>query len=1169
MLKGIIFTVSMFIFIGCGSNSSSSEVDRAISTKYRLSEGEFSDEGVVEKDLKVDLSIDISLKISEGTKFLDENGDIVTTSPIIELVKSNLKDIKIKFKDKNENRLIPTEPIDILIKAPDGAQVGDMVELDILETKSEYGKRVDKSTLYIVDESGFIDILIYPNLFKGRDVEVTLLGVVDKNGSREDMSVNENYIDSEILSERENFNINKFLLFSAVPKKSVNIYDAYQLKLDINSSSEYNITLENAPSWLKLDKSRNIVEGVVLDDSKSRYSDITIIVENGDGISKSISFNLDIYSPKNIAYLYGIATQPPKNNYAWYLPPLLAIDGNLSTYNHTQDNSRLNWMELRLPDNVDIKEVVVYNRADLTSYRLDNAKIYICKESINTDISKLSNCNEIYSLNSSIEAQTWKNEDGVSGDFIVLKAKEDNSLHIAEIEVYGTLPTAPIFLNEKFNIVVDKWQNIFEPIFKIEALDYQDDNLAYSISNDVPFSINSSGEIRVNGILDSSFYDINVTISDGINSSSRILTVDVQDKPIVKSPLGFNSNTPIISGYLPNIYGRGDNISVIIDGKSYTPLVGDSNWTISEISPPLEEGDYNITLNIDGTYITYENYLKIYKSRYQKSIYSLAPKSIEDVDVYISSSKVTPRRVGESVRGSSISLINDNGIIKLQNSSYRTLSSLIGRYKDDSGNYTYVRLKFNQNILPYSTNILESFENDNIMEIFNTAGSFDLKVQFGSLEYNCSNSEMEETKYCNPTTKIDEVYSNGASEIVKSRSISEQEIYSIMLATYHHFYNSIDSLNSFRAWVYNSKYKGIEFGGETQNFKEYEGYVKDNNFTKDSYINYHFMHMISPDHNINILVMRYKYIAEGMGILGDRASLFGYKSTSGWVSLWEGTLDFSNSLDYDSFHHEIMHTYGFSHDSGITYGWSHTFAKTIPNLYQLAKAPVSNAPKYFFDTKLKDRDKIQLTFYKTSDSNGGNITVDFFSAVKIFNSDFRIVKESSDAPNQLTLIRKNSLFNRLILRVYGDDSLEIASRVIDYKDYFLEIGRVARDSKNSDYYALGKSDWLNAYQVYENDFTLKNFKTVIYDIEKGCKAIFGESSYVAFDKNTTNIENYGDIIRDKIPTLRVVERRGEWYQYYIRDFSLNNDESNWGEELPYKKEVSLDNAYIMCVVPKI
>ncbi|NOZ91619.1 MAG: hypothetical protein GXO60_10095, partial [Epsilonproteobacteria bacterium] len=332
--------------------------------------------------------------------------------------------------------------------------------------------------------------------------------------------------------------------------------------------------------------------------------------------------------------------------------------------------------------------------------------------------------------------------------------------------------------------------------------------------------------------------------------------------------------------------------------------------------------------------------------------------------------------------------------------------------------------------------------------------------------------------------------------------------------------------------------------------------------------NYHFMHMIVPDHSVSYLAMRYQYAAEGMASVGSKVSLFGYDTTSGWASLWEGTIDLNNPIDYDSFHHETMHTFGFSHDSGITYGWSHTFTQIVPKIYPLGVAPISVAPKYFFDIKQKDTNKLQLTFYQTSDAQNSNITVDMFSASKVFDTDFTIVKEDDDGDNQVTLIKNTNNFDRLILRTYADDSLEIASKVIDYKNYFLEIGKIAQDSNGSDYYAIGKQDWLNAYQVYEHNSSLTNFKTAVYDIYKGCRAILGGVSDVAYDANTSNIANYGDIIRDTIPTLKVVERKDAWYKFYVRDFSLEDDSDNWGDRLDYYTEPPIDDAYIMCIVPK-
>jgi len=182
MLRTIFVSLIMFIFIGCGSNSS----DGVVSTKYKLSESEFSDDGTIKRDLKVDLSDKMSLKVPEGTKLTDENGNVVTTPPVIELAQSDSGEAKIKFSDENGNKLIPTEPVEMSIKAPDGAKAGDKVKLDIPEAEDSSAKRLNKLTLYIVDENGFINVVILPNVFKRMDVvAVVVLGVADENDESE------------------------------------------------------------------------------------------------------------------------------------------------------------------------------------------------------------------------------------------------------------------------------------------------------------------------------------------------------------------------------------------------------------------------------------------------------------------------------------------------------------------------------------------------------------------------------------------------------------------------------------------------------------------------------------------------------------------------------------------------------------------------------------------------------------------------------------------------------------------------------------------------------------------------------------------------------------------------------------------------------------------------
>ncbi len=351
---------------------------------------------------------------------------------------------------------------------------------------------------------------------------------------------NENYLTNNLLSvalcdetnssnelnlssEEENLS----LLITGEAPSTIHQYDIYKFTPTLeNNQSKPTFFILNKPTWASFDPITGSLTGTPLNEGKE--SNITIGATIGEENLSLEPFDIEILAPRNLANLYAKATQPPRDDYAYYLEPSRAIDNNQSTYNHTQD-APLNWLQLELPQGTIIHQVVIYNRSDYPS-RLAGAKLYLRSSDMNEDTSLLAN--EVMSLEGITEAQIWNNENNQTGSWLVIKgADEDNkNLHIQEIMVYGTAPDTPIFTTTEQSYLIPYASTSEDIIATIQAIDTQEDPLNYQIlESDLPFSIDSTtGEIHLDGTLQAEAnYHLTVVVSDGINETTLPIEINV------------------------------------------------------------------------------------------------------------------------------------------------------------------------------------------------------------------------------------------------------------------------------------------------------------------------------------------------------------------------------------------------------------------------------------------------------------------------------------------------------------------------------------------------------------------------------------------------------------------------------------------------------------------
>ena len=357
-----------------------------------------------------------------------------------------------------------------------------------------------------------------------RDSKVEIQGIVDEYNTMitSVMSI----VTHLILSEEKKIEI------AGTPKNVSNLYDIYQFKPEVVNPYHRPLvySIQNKPSWAEFDKSTGLLEGIPSADDEGEYANIVISVSDGTNTASLTPFTITVNPATNIALAFGKATQPPQNGYNYYYEPSLAIDGNLSTFNHTQGDPNLNWWQLALPSGTKIHKIVIHNRASNTG-RLNGAKVYITNDNY---IGTLPS-NSIATLKSDL-TQMINLSTPVVGKYLLIKASGDNNLHMSEVEVYGETPKAPHF-NEHDNSYTIPYNTLVGSLIAtISGIDYQGDTLSYSIDNN-DFAIDNQGNITLQNSIAAGEHPITVTVSDGINDTTTDITIVITDANAIEEAL--------------------------------------------------------------------------------------------------------------------------------------------------------------------------------------------------------------------------------------------------------------------------------------------------------------------------------------------------------------------------------------------------------------------------------------------------------------------------------------------------------------------------------------------------------------------------------------------------------------------------------------------------------
>jgi hypothetical protein len=305
----------------------------------------------------------------------------------------------------------------------------------------------------------------------------------------------------------------------------------------------------------------------------------------------------------DIAQPYGIATQGTNSTYSYYSPPSNAIDGDDSSYNHTSGDASENWWQLELPNPTLISKIMIQGRNSNTG-RLNGATVYFTETPYN---GVLDENNKVATLAGNGLEQITEFPTAKSARYLIVKASSTNNLHLATVEVFGTLPPAPVLTKTDYNLGLAVNAAINSVVAKVKALDYQDDDLTYSITGNVPFAIDNNGVITLTEIVNhnvTQHYNFTVTASDGTESDTSNVTV----KLLNGTGVHLERWTGISGGYVSNLTDSthfqndpADVIKNIAQLDDYEATVGGNHYgqRLTTLLKPTESGHYIFNLVAD------------------------------------------------------------------------------------------------------------------------------------------------------------------------------------------------------------------------------------------------------------------------------------------------------------------------------------------------------------------------------------------------------------------------------------------------------------------------------------------------------------------------------------------------------------------------------------------
>ena len=317
--------------------------------------------------------------------------------------------------------------------------------------------------------------------------------------------------------------------FTDILNEDINRYDTFIYNPNINDSNLH-YTVTNKPDWLNFNPQNGELSGYA--NSVGEYKNIEIRATDTNNRSFIVAkLNISVKSPLNLAHLYGKAIQG--SDYSSSYPASNVLDDNNNSFNHTLNNSNTNWLQVELPKGLEVKKIVIINR-NSSMTRLNGAKVYLNSQSYS---GTLNENNLVGTLTADLE-QKFDLNPVKSGNFVLIKAKGSNYLHVAEVQVYGSFGDKPYIVNRNETFGLDFNATVGAYIGKIDAKVKGDKSLTYTIIDNTPFRIDSNGVITLNGVLNHNAtpsYSFKVKVSNGNLTSEADVNVKLLSRHGVKA----------------------------------------------------------------------------------------------------------------------------------------------------------------------------------------------------------------------------------------------------------------------------------------------------------------------------------------------------------------------------------------------------------------------------------------------------------------------------------------------------------------------------------------------------------------------------------------------------------------------------------------------------------
>ena len=230
----------------------------------------------------------------------------------------------------------------------------------------------------------------------------------------------------------------------------------------------------------------------------------------------------------DLVQMYATARQGTTDeNYVYYEDPKNVLDNNTETHNQTSNNERNNWVEVALLEPARVHKVKVLTGLRYFGYRLDGAKVYLRDTPYNNgDV--LDEKDVIGTMINSNHDQTFTLPNVRLGQYVVIKASGSNFLHIATVKIYGIINEAPIFEAHTSHYLLAHTEKTGKEIMRLNAHDYQGDQISYRILNSTLFTVDSKGVVRLKGKpAEDANYKLQIEVTDGLHTTRTQIEVQV------------------------------------------------------------------------------------------------------------------------------------------------------------------------------------------------------------------------------------------------------------------------------------------------------------------------------------------------------------------------------------------------------------------------------------------------------------------------------------------------------------------------------------------------------------------------------------------------------------------------------------------------------------------